>query len=99
MVTVYRLQMQKDHNFIVHRLRLIYIRRICCSFLYPSSDAEPRWLHHSNSIELQISLNHGVNFSPGCSNICFSSSADTYRVSRTSLGFTFKSTSAWMNRM
>lgn len=54
-----------------------HIRRIPFSFLYWSNDGEPRWLHHSKSIELQISLNHGVNCRSDCSNIFFNSSADT----------------------
>lgn len=76
-----------------------HIRRISFSPLYLSNAAVPRWLHHSNSIELQMSLNHGVNLRPGSPNITFSSSAETYRVSRTSLGFSFRSTSAWIKRM
>ena len=77
----------------------VYIRRIPDSPLYLSNDDEPRWSHHSNSIELQMSLNHGVKMSPDCWNICFNSSGDTYRASRTSFGLIFRSTSAWIKRI
>lgn len=76
-----------------------YIRRMPVSPLYLSSEGEPSWLHHSNNIVSQMSLNHGVKMSPGSWNICFNSCSDTYFASRTSLGLTFRSTSAWIKRI
>ena len=39
-----------------------------------------RLSHHSKSIELQMSLNQGVNFREGSSKSCLSFSAETYCV-------------------
>lgn len=78
---------------------IIYsIRRISCSF---SNFSKPkaRWSHHSNSIDVQMSLNQGVNLSAGSSNMACSCAFVTYLVSRTSFAFASRSTSAWMKRM
>lgn len=71
--------------------KIYNMRRICCSFVYLSRP-ESRLCHHSNSIELQMSLNQGVNFNSGCSNSCLSFSALTYCVAWTSLGLMSRST-------
>lgn len=76
-----------------------YIRRISFSPLNLLKVELPKWLHHSKSMELQISLNQGVYFRPGCSNSCLSSSAVTYLVSWTSFGLTSTSTSALIKRI
>ena len=76
----------------------IYILLICLSPLYLSNPSS-RCSHHSNSIEWQISLNHGVKARLLSLNIVFNSSSETYLLSRTSFGLMSKSTSALMNRM
>lgn len=76
----------------------IHIRRISCSFMYFSRPSS-RCFHHWNRSELQMSLNQGVNFRAGSSNMAFRPSAVTYRVSRTSLRLGSRSTSALMKRM
>ena len=79
-------------------LSCCYILLICVSPLYLSRPSS-RCSHHSNSIDSQINLNHGVNVILSSLNILFSSSAVTYRVSLASLGLTSRSTSALINRM
>lgn len=74
------------------------MRRISCSLVYFSSP-ESRLSHHWNSIELQMSLNQGVNLSWGSSNSFLSSSALTYCVARTSFSLGLRSTLALMKRM
>lgn len=75
-----------------------HILRISCSFMYFSSPPF-KFSHHSNSIEWQMSLNQGVNWREGSSNMAFNPSAVTYRVSQTSLRFGSMSTSALMKRI
>lgn len=81
-----------------NRLNTPYMRRICCSFVYVSSP-ESRCDHHSKSIELQISLNHGVNFSVGSSNFFFRLSCVTHCVAWTSFSLRLRSTLALIKRM
>lgn len=76
----------------------IYMRLISCSLVY-FSRPESRLLHHSYSMDSQISLNQGVNFSVGSLNRALSSSCVTYLASRTSFGLRLRSTLALMNRM
>lgn len=76
----------------------LYMRRICCSLVY-FSRPESRLSHHSNSMELQISLNQGVNFKVGSSKSFFRLSAPTYWVAWTSLGLLSRSTCVLMKRM
>lgn len=93
-----RCEMVAEAHPVRIRLNTLYMRRICSSFVYVSSP-ESRCDHHSKSIELQISLNQGVNFNVGSSNFFFRLSCDTYCVAWTSFSLGLRSTLALMKRM